>query len=83
MGSEFFKQECVRPRTTIWIEGLTLLSKIVRIDPQSVSACFISGYKHKLNKGTISNILELSRDLNKILQKKFIPAIISGITCSE
>ena len=47
--SEFCKQECVRLKITIRIKGLALLNKTVRIDLQSTSPCFISGYKHKLD----------------------------------
>ena len=85
IGSESFRKEYLSSKITDWTEGIKLLRKIVRIDPQSAYACFISGFKHKLNyiMRTVPNTAAYLQQIDEIVQTELIPAITGDITCSE
>ena len=59
-----------------WVEDISILSKIVKIEPQTVQICFVSDYKNK-----ITYYMRTIPQIYKQLQK-LIPATPNQIKCS-
>ena len=54
-------------------------------EPQAPYSCFITRFNHKRTNLilTISNISNCLKQLDEIVRSYFIPAISSGINCSD
>jgi len=84
IGSKSYKENYVEQKVKLWIEEISMLSKIALTEPQAAYTCFTSGYKHKLTylMRTIPNISELLTPLDEIILNQFIPSITGDMKCS-
>ena len=83
--SASYKEDYVNQKVDQWIKELTILSKIAHWAPHEAYACFVSGYKHKLNycMRTIPDIEENLMKVDQVITTHLIPAITGGIKPSE
>ena len=67
-----------------WIEQLSSLSEIAKIEPHAAYTAFITGFVNKMSYHirVLPNIDHLLSKLDKIIDTKFIPAITDGHICT-
>ena len=84
VGSNEYREECVKDLVNDWTNQLVLLS-IAESQPQAAYSAFVRGFKSKLKyfMSTISGISEFLYPLEETVRNKFIPAITGGHICSN
>ena len=70
---------------SIWVQELTLLSKIATTQPQAAYSCFTAGYQYKLTYflRTISGCEEHLVPVDEVIRHKFISALTGGHVVNE
>ena len=85
IGGENFKRTYLEEKVSIWVQKLTLLSKIATTQPQAAYSCFTAGYQYKLTcfLRTISGCEEHLVPVDEVIRHKFIPALTGGHVVNE
>ena len=84
IGTDEGKSIYSHKRIEEWIEQLSSLSEIVRIEPHAAYTAFITGFVNKMSYHirVLPNIDHLLSKLDQIIDTKFIPAITDGHICT-
>ena len=85
IGSTKYKCIYIQEKISLWIKELQMLCKFAWFEPLAAYSCFVRGFKHKPTfcMRTISNISSHLKRLDEVITTEFIPAITSGIICSD
>ena len=84
IGTDEGKSIYSHKRIEEWIEQLSSLSEIAKIEPHAAYTAFITGFVNKMSYHirVLPNIDHLLSKLDQIIGTKFIPAITDGHICT-
>ena len=79
--SKNFKQKYVEEKIKDLIEGLKILNKNAKSEPQTSYSCLVIEFKHQLTyaKRTVPCISDAVQQVDKLIYTEFIPAITGRI----